>query len=267
MVHTATYSTHTPRRQALRRAWNLLRALAMRDIRARYRRSFLGPLWAVVQPLMLMVVFTALRGVLSIATDIPYPIFSYSALVPWQFFSSIINAAGPSIMSNKSIMQKISVPRELFPLVGTFTAGFDMLMAGLVLSGLMLFYRIEVTVYLLWLPALVLLTAIFGLSVGMFFAALGVYRRDFLQVSSFLVRLWLYATPIIYPVSDVPAQWRTLYALNPMVGILEGFRSVVARGEAPDLDLLLMALPGIALAVLVAWPLYRYMARYFTDVL
>ncbi|MBN1965492.1 MAG: ABC transporter permease [Anaerolineae bacterium] len=267
MVARATYSNRMTGQRATRRFWNLLWALSVRDIRSRYRRSFLGPLWAVVQPLMMMVVFTALRGVLSIDTDIPYPIFSYSALVPWTYFSSVVNSVGPSILSNKSIMQKINLPPELFPLVGTVTAGFDMLMAALVLGGLMFFYHIPLTIHVLWIPLLVLMMSVLGLSVGMFFSALGVYRRDFLQVSSFLVRLWLYATPIIYPISEVPEQWRTLYALNPMVGILEGFRSVVARGETPDLDLLLMAVPGTILALVVAWPLYRFMARYFADVL
>lgn len=252
-----------------RRFFRLLWAITSRDIRARYRRTIFGPLWAVLQPLMLMVVFTTLRGVLEIPSDgIPYLIFSYSALTPWTFFANSVSRCGPSIISNASIIKKTAVSRELFPMVAITTAAFDGLMSGLILAGMMVWYQVSVGVSLvLWLPILVSLTALFALGVGMFFAALGVYRRDVLQVNAFILQLWIYLTPIIYPLSEVPEKWQTLYKLNPMVGILEGFRSILARGEAPDVDLLLWSLPGIALALLIAWPVFRYTSRYFADVL
>lgn len=254
------------------RSWQrfltLLWALTVRDIRARYRRSLLGPAWAIIQPLMLMVVFTALSGVLDVDSDgIPYLIFSYSVLVPWTFFSSSVSRAGVSILSNASIIKKISVSRELFPLITILTGLFDALMAGIILAGMMIWYQIPVDSSILWLPVLLLLTGAFTLGVSMFFASIGVYSRDILQVNAFLMQLWLYATPIIYPLSEVPEKWRALYQLNPMVGLLEGFRNILARGEAPDLDLLVWSLPGIVLVLLVSWPMFRYTSRYFADVL
>lgn len=247
----------------------LLWAITGRDIRARYRRTTLGPLWAILQPLMLMVVFTALSGVLDIPSDnIPYVIFSYSALTPWTFFANSVSRCGPSIISNASIIKKTPVSRELFPMVAVTTAGFDTLMAGIILAVMMVWYQVSVDLSLVfWLPVLTLLTAVFALGVGMFFAALGVYKRDLLQVNAFVLQLWIYATPVIYPLSEVPDKWQVVYKLNPMVGLLEGFRSVLARGETPDVSLLLWGLPVNGLVLLIAWPLFRYTSRYFADVL
>lgn len=252
-----------------RRFLRLLWAITGRDIRARYRRTLLGPLWAILQPLMLMVVFTTLSGVLEIPSEgIPYVIFSYSALTPWTFFANSVSRCGPSIISNASIIKKTPVSRELFPMVAITTAGFDAAMAGIILAGMMIWYKVPVGIpLLLWLPILTLLTALFALGVGMLFASLGVYKRDILQINAFVLQLWIYLTPIIYPINEVPEKWQNLYKLNPMVGILEGFRSILARGEAPDLDLLLWSLPGTALMLLIAWPLFRYTSRYFADVL
>lgn len=256
------------RKEQLGRFLNLLWALVSRDVRARYRRSILGPAWAIIQPFGLMVVFSLLRGVVSIPSDgIPYVIFSFSALVPWTFFANAVNYCGPSIMNNAGVLKKMAIPREVFPLAAVLTAGFDLLMSGLVLAGMMLWFQVPVGWSLLWLPLLVALTGALALAVGMFLASLGTFKRDFLLASTFLVQLWLYTTPIIYPLSSVPERWRSLYVLNPMVGLLEAFRSILARGTAPDLELLAWALPGIALAWLVSWPLFRRMSQYFADVL
>jgi ABC-type polysaccharide/polyol phosphate export permease len=265
----ASYShTYTKPGNEVIRFLNLLRALVNRDIRSRYRRSLLGPAWAILQPLLLMVVFTALRGVLDISSgDVPYVIFSYSALMPWTFFSNSVSRAAPSVLSNANIIKKIRVARELFPTVAIVTAGFDTAMAGVIMAGLMIYYAVPVGWNLLWLPVLLLLTALMALGVGMFLAAVGVYQRDFLQASGFALQLWLYATPIIYPLDKISGEWQTLYKFNPMVGLLEGFRAVLARGEAPDTELLLMALPGILIVLIIAWPLFRYTANYFSDVL
>lgn len=268
MTVTATYPQSSERWRKLHHTWNLLWALTSRDVKARYRRSLLGPLWAVIQPFFLMVVFTVIRGFVDIPSDgIPYPIFSYSVLVPWTFFATAVNQAGPSILGNAGILKKMAVPREVFPASAVLTAAFDMTMAGLVLAGMMVWYQVPVNASLLWLPVLIGMTALFAWAVGIFLAALGVFRRDFLLAGTFLMQLWLYATPIIYPLSSVPEQWRLLYSLNPMVGILEGFRNVLARGLPPELGLLLLALPGIALALLAGWPLFRLMSQYFADVL
>ena len=250
------------------RFFNLLWALVSRDLRGRYRRSILGPAWAIIQPLFLMVVFTIIRGFVNIPSEgMPYVIFSYSALVPWMFFSKAVGDCGPSIMSNAGILKKMAVPREVFPLAAVLTAAFDLVMSGLVLAGMMFWFRVPVGWSLLWAPVLVLMTGTLALGLGMFLAALGTFKRDFLMAGGFLMQLWLYASPIIYPISSVPEQWRGLYVLNPMVGILEGFRAVLVKGTVPDLGLLTWSLLGIVVAWVVAWPLFRSMSQYFADVL
>jgi len=262
-----TWDHPTWRQQAVK-FWTLLWALVNRDVRSRFRRSILGPAWAILRPAFMMVVFSVLRGFVNIPSDgIPYPIFIYSVLVPWTFFTTVVNGCAPSIMSNSGILKKMAVPRQVFPLAAAVAAGFDLLMSGLVLAGMMLWFRVPVGWSLLWLPVLIVLTGTLALAVGMALTSLGIFKRDFLTAGGYLVQLWMYATPIIYPLSSVPEGWRWLYVLNPMVGILEGFRSILVRGQAPDLVLLGWALPGIALALLVAWPLFRVMSQYFADVL
>lgn len=247
---------------------NIIYALASRDVRARYRRSLLGPLWAILQPLFLMVVFTLLRGILNASSsDIPYVIFSYSVLVPWTYFSNIVTRAAPSIIGNGNIIKKSKVPRLIFPLIAVATSIFDAAMAGLVLVGMMLWFGVPVNLSILWLVILIPMISALGVGMGLFFAALGVYRRDFLQINTFFLQALLYASPIIYAVDEIPERWRALYQLNPLVGILEGFRNVLARGQAPDVDLLVMALPGLILIWAISYPLFRYTSRYFADVL
>lgn len=252
----------------LARDYHLLRALAVRDVRARYRRSMLGPLWAVLQPLLLMIVFTVLHNFIGIPSDgIPYPLFSYSALVPWTFFAAAVTGCAPSVIANAGILKKMAVTREVFPLSAVVTAAFDFAAASIVLVGLRLYYGVPLDLSLLWLLPLMLLIALLALSVGMTIAALGVFKRDLVIATAFLLQLWLYATPIIYPLNSVPERWRTLYSLNPMVGLIEGCRNVLARGIAPDLHLLILGLPMLLLCFAVGWPLFRRMSQYFADVL
>lgn len=250
------------------RFFNLLWALVLRDLRTRYRRSVLGPLWAIIQPLALMIMFTVIRNFIKISSDgLPYVLFSYTALIPWQFFSSAITRSGPSIMTNASILKKIALPREVFPLAELITALFDMLISGAILAGMMLYYRVQMSWSLLWLPLLVLLLGVLAFAVSLFISALGTFKSDFLLAAPFLLQVWLYATPIIYPLSSVPERWRSLYQLNPTVGLIEGFRSVLLRSSSPDLGLVGISALGSLLALAVAWPLFRRMSQYFADVL
>jgi lipopolysaccharide transport system permease protein len=252
--------------EQIRRVETLLFALVYRDIMARYRRSILGPLWAILQPLMFMVVFSLLRGVLDISSEgIPYILFSYAGLLPWTFFSNAIIYCGPSILSNASVVKKIALPREVFPLAAIVTALFDFLMAGLVMAGMMTFYRVAVGWSLLWLPVLCLNTGLLAFAVGMVLAAMGTFKRDFIIAAPFLMQIWLFVTPVLYPLSSVPERWQSLYLLNPMVGIVEGFRAVLLQAETPALGPLVWSALVTLVVLALAWPFFHWLSRYFAD--
>jgi len=250
------------------RFFTLLWALVRRDVTARYRRSLLGPAWAILQPLILMVLFTMLRGFVNIPSEgVPYVLFSYAALVPWTFFTNAVSFCGPSVTSNAGVIKKMALPREVFPLAAVTTALFDFAMSGLVMAGMMLWFRVPVGWTLLWLPVLVFLTAALAFGVGMFIASLGTFKRDFIFATPFLMQFWLYATPVIYPLSSVPEQWRTLYMLNPMVGVIEGFRNVLIRASAPPLEALGWSALMTGVVLVITWPIFRWLSQYFADVL
>jgi lipopolysaccharide transport system permease protein len=246
----------------------LLSALVYRDVTARYRRSMLGPLWALLQPLILMVVFNLLRRVADIPSEgLPYIVFSYAGLVPWTFFSNAVTYCGPSIARNANIIKKIALTREIFPLSAVIVALFDFVMSGLVLAGMMVFYRVRVGWSLLWLPLLCLNAGALAFAVGLVIAALGAFKRDFILATPFLMQIWLFATPVIYPLSAVPKHLQVIYWLNPMAGIIEGFRSIILNAEPPALGPLgwsgLITLTTLA----VTWAVFHRLSRYFADVL
>ena len=243
-------------------------ALVCREITTRYRRSILGPLWAIIQPLILMVVFTLLRGVIKIPSDgVPYIIFSYSALVPWTFFTNSINRCGPSILSNGSLIKKIDMPREVFPLSAIVTSFFDFMMSGIVLVGMMVYFKVEFSLMLLWLPILLLTTSVLAFGIGIFIASVGCFKRDIIIATPFIAQIWLFATPVIYPTSSVPQKWIWLYKINPMVGIIEGFRNVLVKGQSPNLELLFYSLVITLFVLLFSWPLFRWLSQYFADMM
>ena len=246
----------------------LLRALVLRDIRARYRRSILGPLWAILQPLILMVLFNMLRQIVEIPSDgAPYLIFSYSALVPWTFFSNAVIRCGPSVATNAGLVKKMSITREVFPTAAVITAMFDLVMSGVVLAGMMVYYDMAFTTHLLWLPLLVVITAALAWGVGIGVSSLATFRNDFIFATPFLMQVWLYATPVIYPLSSVPDRWLTLYRLNPTVGLIESYRAVIVFGEMPDLALIGQAGISTVIICAITWPFFRRMSQYFADVL
>ncbi|MCS6835649.1 MAG: ABC transporter permease [Anaerolineae bacterium] len=258
------YRTLNPRQQFSA----LLLALVKRDLTARYRRSFLGPLWAILQPLLLMLLFLFLSSVVNIPSEgAPYVLFSFAALVPWTFFNNAINGCAPSITTNAGLLKKMAVPREVFPLGAVTIASFDLLMAGSVLAFMLLVFNVPLTFHLAWLPVLALGLGLLALGVGMFIAALATYRRDFVYATPFLLQFWLYATPVAYPLSSVPERFMGLYQLNPTVGYIDGFRSVIVHGRAPDFSLLLLAFGISALVFLVGWGVFRLTSQYFADVL
>ncbi len=247
---------------------NLMSALIIRDLRGRYTRSFLGPLWSILQPFMMMVVFTMIQGILGISTGAtPYVIFSYVGLLPWTFFTNATRSSGSSIFGSASLLKKMAIPREIFPAIAVLIALFDLIMSAIVLVGMMIYFQIPLTINLLWVPLLLLITGALAWGIGLGIAALGTYRRDFIMGSGFGLQLLTYATPIIYPLSDVPEKWLPIYQLNPMVGLIENYRTVIIDGMPPNFELLSISLVMTLVICAITWPLFRLMSQYFADVL
>ena len=245
----------------------LLSALVYRDIIQRYKRSLLGPAWAILQPVILMVIFNLLHKIVNISSDgMPYLVFSYSALVPWTFFTNAVMFCGPSALQNAAIIKKSSVPREVFPLSAVIVALFDFLMSFTVLLAIMLWFGVKFSWLMLWVFPLVIMTAVLAFSVGLAIAVLGTFKRDFIFASPFLMQFWMFLSPVIYPLSLVPAKWKGLYLVNPMAGIVESFRGVLIKASAPTLEMLAPALISITVVFGITVFIYRFFSRYFADI-
>lgn len=254
----------------LRELWEyreLLFFLTWRDIQVRYKQTALGAVWAVIQPFMTMVVFSLFFGRLGqIPSDgVPYPIFSFAALVPWTLFAFALGQASNSLVGNANLIKKVYFPRLIIPVASTLAGVLDFVIAFMVLLGMMLYFGILPTANVIWVPLLVLLALVTALGVGLWLSALNVQFRDVRYTVPFLTQLWMFATPIAYPSSLLPEQWRTLYALNPMVGVIEGFRwALLGTDTAPGAMVLVSAIA--ALAIFVGGMFYfRRMERTFAD--
>jgi lipopolysaccharide transport system permease protein len=246
---------------------DLLYFLTWREISIRYKQTLLGFAWAIIQPLMTMVVFTVFLGRLAkVPSDgIPYPVFSYLGLLPWTYFANAISRSGTSLVGNANLLSKVYFPRILIPLSGTLSALVDYAIAFVVLAGLMLWYGIVPAASSLLLLPLVLLTAVAATGVGMWLSALNVRYRDVQHAIPFLVQLWMYATPVVYPTSVVPEKWRTLFALNPMAGIIEAYRSSVLGRPVDWRVLATSTLAALVVTALGMWQ-FRRMERTFADI-
>jgi len=231
--------------------------LAWRDVKVRYKQTVLGVLWAIIQPLFTMVIFTLLFGGLAkISTDgIPGPIFYLSALVPWTYFSSTVGNAGMSLVSNSGLLTKIYFPRIILPTAAALSGLIDFLIGTVFLGGFVLYYGVPLGANLLLWPALVVLLVLLALGLGIFFAALNVKYRDVKYALPFLIQLLMFATPIIYPASMIPDRFRWLLALNPLSGLIETFRWLVAPSRPIDWNLLgfSVAITGILFVVGLAY--------------
>jgi lipopolysaccharide transport system permease protein len=246
----------------------LLYFMAWRDIKVRYKQTVLGAAWAIIQPFFTMVVFSIFFGKLArVPSDgLPYPIFAYAALVPWTFFANGLNQASNSLVGSANLIKKVYFPRLVVPISSVISGVVDFMLAFAVLLGMMLFYGILPTVNILWLPLFVLLTFVTALGVGFWLSALNVQFRDVRYTVPFLTQFWLFATPIAYPSSLLSEPWRTLYGINPMVGVVEGFRwALLGTDTAPGAIILISSL--MALALLVGGAFYfRRLERSFADV-
>ena len=255
------------RRQLWLSYWNLLISLVSRDIRARYRRTMLGPLWAIIPAILATVIYTFLSGLVSLDSEgAPRLAFVFAATVPWTFFQSSVARIPHGVLGNGALLRKMPVPRQIFPFIVLLTTFFDFLMSSIVLVAVLQLYGIPITVNWLWLPALVLLTALLAWAVGIGISAFTIYRRDMLYGIPHIMQVWLVLTPVIYSANEYTGALELAHYLNPTVGIIDGFRKVLVFGQAPDAGSLLSGLIISLLALAVAYPLYHHMSRYFADV-
>ncbi len=246
----------------------LLFFLIWRDVKVRYKQTALGAAWAILQPFFTMVVFSIFFGHLAkIPSDgIPYPVFAYCALLPWQLFAHSLTESSNSLVGNQNLITKVYFPRLVIPLASVLGGLVDFAVAFLVLLGIMAFYGIRPTAAVMFLPFFLGLALVTALGVGLWLSALNVKYRDVKYTIPFLTQFWLFVTPVAYPASLVPAAWRTLYGLNPMVGVVEGFRwALLGKEQGPGV---LLAISGtVAFLLLIGGLFYfRRMEKTFADV-
>ena len=242
--------------------------MTWRDLKVRYKQTLLGASWAVLKPFLNMVVFTIFFGGLAKVPSegVPYPIFSFAALLPWELFSNALSISSRSLVQNRHMITKIYFPRVILPLSSTLSGVVDFLIAFVILLAMMAFYRIQPTLNMLTLPLFLLLAIVAALGVGLWLSALNVLYRDIGYITPFLTQFWLFITPIVYPTSMIPEQWRVLYALNPMTGVVEGFRWAILGTQqgAPGLTLYISI--AVSVVLLVSGMYYfKRMERHFSD--
>jgi len=242
--------------------------LVWRDVKTRYAQSVLGVGWAVIQPVFSMIVFTIVFGNLAkVSSDgLPYAIFNYAALVPWTYFSSALTGSTGSLVASKNLITKVYFPRLVVPIAPVLGKLVDFGIALLILFGMMLWFRIPPTIWALTLPLLIILMMLTAAGMGMWLTALSVQYRDINYAMSFVVQLLMYAAPVVYPASSVPQEYRWLYALNPMVGVIEGFRSALLGTNPMPWDFISIG-AVVSVILLVSGTLYfRRMEKTFADV-
>ena len=220
-----------------------------RDIKVRYKQTAVGAAWAVLQPLMTMIVFSLFFGRLAHipSEGLPYPVFYYTALLPWTYFAASLTGATSTVVDNQHLITKVYFPRLVLPLAAVFSGLVDFAISFVFLIVLMVYYGIHPGVAVLWLPAFLLLAILTALGVGLWLSALNAIYRDVRYVMPFLVQFWMFASPVAYPSSLVPGKWRWLYGLNPMAGVIDGFRwSLTGQGAAPGRMLMVSTLAVVA---------------------
>jgi lipopolysaccharide transport system permease protein len=247
----------------------LLYILIWRDVRVRYKQTVIGAGWAIFQPVMTMAIFTVVFGsFVKIPSDgLPYAVFAYTALVPWAYFSQALSRSGTSLVGNANLITKVYFPRLLIPLTSVMAPAVDFLFAFLVLLGLIAWFGIVPTWGLLALPLFFLLAMITALAIGLWLSPLNARYRDVGHAIPFLIQLWMFASPVVYPVSLVPESWRLLYSLNPMAGVIEGFRWALLGKGSPDFTLMLVS--AVVVFVLLAGGIvfFKRMERTLTDII
>ncbi|MCX6683303.1 MAG: ABC transporter permease [Methanoregula sp.] len=254
----------------LHELWNyreLLTSFTMRDIKIRYKQTALGFLWAIIQPLFMMLIFTIIfGGFAKIPSDgIPYPLFSFAALLPWILFSEGLTRSTMSMVANANIMTKVYFPRLIMPISGILSPLVDFVVSISILVLMMAYYGFMPTINVVFLPLFILLALATSLGIGLWLSALNVKYRDFQYTVPFIIQLWMYASPVVYPASMIPEAIRPLYGLNPMAGVIEGFRWALLGTEIPGAMIFVSV--GVVAVLLVSGMFYfRRMEQYYADI-
>jgi lipopolysaccharide transport system permease protein len=246
----------------------LLYFLTWRDVKVRYKQTALGALWAIIQPVLTMVVFSIIFGQLAKlpSEGVPYPIFTYTALLPWQLFAFSLSNSSNSLVGSQNLVSKVYFPRLLIPMASVLPGLVDFAISFVVLVGMMVFYQVPLTARALTLPLFLLLALITALGIGVWLSALNVEYRDIRYVVPFLTLFWQYATPVAYSSTLIPEKWRLLYGLNPMTGVVEGFRwALLGKGEVGGLLWISVVIMVVLLGSGLAY--FRRMEATFADVI
>jgi len=245
----------------------LLYFLIWRDVKVKYKQTIIGAAWAIVQPFMTMIVFTLVfKTVAGIPSDgIPYPIFAYTALLPWNLFAGALDRSTMSLVAQSNLISKVYFPRLIIPFSATLSGLVDFVIAFVVLVGMMVWYHIIPTLAVLYLPLFMILALSAALSVGLWLSAVNVRYRDVGHTVPFLIQIWMFASPVAYPVSMVPAKWRLLYSLNPLAGVIEGFRWALLGKGHPDFAVITISTIMVAALLFGGIAYFKRMEKTFAD--
>lgn len=259
----------------------LVAELTRKDVTIRYKQAYLGIAWAVLRPLALMLIFTLVKSFVGIESgDVPYPILTFAALMPWVFFQDATTEGIESVVKNSALVRKIYFPREIFPLTAVTTKLVEFCISAFILAGLMVWYQMVPTVYILWVPLIILYTLLVSMTLALIGAAINVSYRDVGTALPIMLSLLMYASPVIYPlqlvkdkllVQQAAGEWSsllyTIYTLNPLAGIIDSFQNVVLRSQLPDFSSML---PGVIMTAILLPLSYRFFKMeepYFADVI
>lgn len=259
----------------------LLITLAWKNIAKRYKQAFLGIAWAVLKPLMLMLIFTLVKSFVGIDSgDVPYPILTFAALMPWTFFQESTSDGVSSVVGNASLVKKIYFPREIFPITAVLTKLIELGINFFILALMMVWYGMIPSAHILWVPIIIFYTVLAALTIAFAGAAINVYYRDIGQAMPVLLSLLMYASPVIYPLSLVKktliedraaGEWSdllfTIYTLNPLAGIIDAFQSVLLRGQSPDFSAMLPGFIAIIILLPLSYLFFKRAESYFADVI
>lgn len=247
---------------------DLLYFMVWRDLRARYRQTALGPLWIVINPLVSMVIYTVVFGVIAglPSGNSPYQVFTYTALLPWDTFSDAVGSGSSSLLGNRDLISKVYFPRLLLPFSRIFSSLVDFLISFVILIGMLIFYRITPNMGVIFLPFFLALAVISGLGLGLIFSGAIVKYRDFSQITGYMVRALMYASPVVYSSSLVPPQLYTIYHLNPMANVIEGFRWALLNETPPNWELTMVSTVIAIVVLAIGLFTFRRVERSIVDI-